>query len=416
MEFFDFKFLPPFRHHKAARDVVLEAVLEHGPNRFRSAHGVRSHLPVSAVRRSLPRQSLRQRFLLLGSVPLFGFCSADLSRQSPRHRNLPARSTTQALSHGFSRSRFSRDARRCQRESRLAYLPRLCSSADWHGPRAVPRRFFRSRIVRDCLRFRLDHHRFVSVAVSLGPVSPPQECGKVAHAAGRARQRSDQCLCDWGPSPRCQPSGRTASGSRSVLLARSRLCGLRSALCFHASLRLLCHSREKEYAVLPSLLAPGRTLHRIAQRSNHSADRSPNGPALSRSFAAHPLFRRRERLAIDLPDQQFSSPCFDHCPAVPRTLESGIVLPELDMVHSFVCYGISRPSCFESAVAGVAVRFRSAVHRSTSALRMTQGAPAQACVAGNCFNRISRKTVVCVTSRTLHASPTNISLRACRSP
>ena len=57
-------------------------------------------------------------------------------------------------------------------------------------------------------------------------------------------------------------------------------------------------------------------------------------------------------------------------------------------------YGISRASCFESAGAGVAVRFRSAIHPSTSALRMTQGAPAQACVAGNCFNRISRKTVV----------------------
>ena len=79
-------------------------------------------------------------------------------------------------------------------------------------------------------------------------------------------------------------------------------------------------------------------------------------------------------------------------------------------------YEISRASCFESAVAGVAVRFRSAIHRSTSARRMTQGAPAQACVAGNCFNRISRKTVVCVTPRTLPASPTNISLRACRSP
>jgi len=78
--------------------------------------------------------------------------------------------------------------------------------------------------------------------------------------------------------------------------------------------------------------------------------------------------------------------------------------------------GISRASCFESAVVGVAVRFRSARHCSTSALRMTQGAPAQACIAGNCFDRINRKTVVCVTPRTLHASPTNISLRACRSP
>src|SRR6201981_4064748 len=79
-------------------------------------------------------------------------------------------------------------------------------------------------------------------------------------------------------------------------------------------------------------------------------------------------------------------------------------------------YGISSAILFDSAVAGVAVRGRSAIHRSTSARRMTQGAPAQACVADNCFNRISRKTVVCVTPRTLQASPTNISLRACRSP
>jgi len=59
---------------------------------------------------------------------------------------------------------------------------------------------------------------------------------------------------------------------------------------------------------------------------------------------------------------------------------------ELDMVHSFVCYGISRGSCFESTVGGVARVSRSALHRSTSALRIIQGAPTHACAAGNFFN------------------------------
>ena len=63
-------------------------------------------------------------------------------------------------------------------------------------------------------------------------------------------------------------------------------------------------------------------------------------------------------------------------------------------------YGISRVNCAESTVGGVAGWFRSATHRSTSALRRIQGAPTQACVAGNCFSRINRKTVVGVTPRT----------------
>src|SRR5437773_6800437 len=36
-----------------------------------------------------------------------------------------------------------------------------------------------------------------------------------------------------------------------------------------------------------------------------------NCPALSRSLATHPLFRCREGLPTDLPDQQFSPSCFE---------------------------------------------------------------------------------------------------------
>ena len=92
-----------------------------------------------------------------------------------------------------------------------------------------------------------------------------------------------------------------------------------------AGLRLLRHSRQKEYAVLPSQLTPRRTISGIAKRPNHFADRGANGRALSRSLAAHPLFRCREGLPTDLPDQQFPPSRFDYRPVVPGTLESGIV-------------------------------------------------------------------------------------------
>src|SRR5207249_11511972 len=65
-----------------------------------------------------------------------------------------------------------------------------------------------------------------------------------SHAAGSAGQHSDQCLCDRRPSSRRQHSGPVASRSRSVLLARSRLCGLRSPVCLGPSLCLDIQDRK----------------------------------------------------------------------------------------------------------------------------------------------------------------------------
>src|ERR1700730_11872307 len=45
--------------------------------------------------------------------------------------------------------------------------------------------------VRDGVCPRLDDHRFVPVAILVGKISPPQERGEIAHAAGSAGQHSD---------------------------------------------------------------------------------------------------------------------------------------------------------------------------------------------------------------------------------
>src|ERR1039458_9722774 len=282
MEFFDFNFSRVLDHHRAASPFFAEAVHEHGPDGFCAIDGVPSTLPVSSLRRSLSGPSLRQRFLLLGSVPLFSLRSAYRAQQSARHRNLSARSVIEALSPGLPRSCFSRHARRCQRSSRLAHLSRLRPSAHPYGPRPLPRPIFRRGLVRDRLCLRLHHHRFVSVLVPLGAVPSPQERGQAAYLAGSAGQHSDQCLRDGRAGARRQPAGSTAARSRSLLLDGPRLCGLRSPLPVHASLSVFHHPRQKEYAVLSPHLASRRSLHRPALRPNHSPDRYPYGAALSR--------------------------------------------------------------------------------------------------------------------------------------
>ncbi len=96
------------------------------------------------------------------------------------------------------------------------------------------------------------------VAVSLGAVSPPQKrSGQDAHAAGSARQHSDQCLCDQRRGARCPDSRSTATRSRSLLSARLRLFGFRTALRCQTKLRLLHHTRQAQHPILAARLAPG---------------------------------------------------------------------------------------------------------------------------------------------------------------
>ena len=135
MSFFDFKFLQSFYHHSAGFQPMPEAADESGSQRLLAAFGFPPDLRVSALRRSPPRQSLRERLLLLGSVPLLDVRTTDLSPQLARHRSLSSRSATQALSPGFAGASFPQHAGSRQRGSRLADLPRLYPGVNPQGAR-----------------------------------------------------------------------------------------------------------------------------------------------------------------------------------------------------------------------------------------------------------------------------------------
>src|ERR1035441_7122432 len=187
-------------------------------------------------------------------------------------------------------------------------------------------------------------------------------------------------------------------------------------LPLHPQFGLLRRAHQIQHSDPAPLLASGGQGHRRSLRSHCYFDGHQFGEGVPGCATARELSGCGNQKAVQVPHQQLRPAGTYHRQDLQVPLAGGTLLRELDMVHSFGCHGISRVSCSELTVGGGDGWFRPAAHRSTSSLRRIQGAPTQACVAGNCFTRINRKTVVGVTPRTVAASLTDISLRACRSP
>src|SRR3989441_4072445 len=308
-------------------------VHEQWPHDFCSTDGPASARRVSPLRGPLRRRLQGAEFLLPRSILVFGFCPTHISRESARHRNLPARASAPTLPHGPSGRHLAQQSRQRQPAPRLAHLRRFCPRGHRAGPRPLSARPVRGGIGADSLRVRFHHRRFVLVALSLGAVSPAQECGETPHLARSARQHSDRGLCDRRAGERCETARSTGTGSRGVLSPRPGLRGLSAPLPDHPSPGFLRHARRAQHA-LPSLrVARGRSLHRPAFRSDHSPHWTQELASLPRTPAAHSLLRRQERLAPHLPHQQLSTRGADYRRTLPCPLASRIVL-SLDQTTS----------------------------------------------------------------------------------
>ena len=109
-----------------------------------------------------------------------------------------------------------------QSTQRLAYLCQFCQNSHRTSQKTLRCRFFRHRTETNRLRPGFDHHRSLSVFISLGQV-PEAECyRKNAHPSGPAWQHS---LCgDLNPRkrPRCQYPRRFDHRGRDHLYYGSR--------------------------------------------------------------------------------------------------------------------------------------------------------------------------------------------------
>ena len=126
---FDFSSLAPIGHNSFIFNTKGMANAQWA-YRLLSTHGFLAETRIQQMCKMLSRPISSPSFLLLQSIPLYGFCSVDLSRKPSRHRNLSSGDAPQTLSCRHPRQRLSKYLSRCQRKERLAHLCRFHSCVD----------------------------------------------------------------------------------------------------------------------------------------------------------------------------------------------------------------------------------------------------------------------------------------------
>src|SRR4249920_258477 len=212
-----------------AKNSLAGGIDELGQTGVRASHAAFAADHVSPLRRALWRSAQGQELFLSRPIPLHGVRSTDLSRQFARHRSVPARTSGQAVPHGHQEPGFAQHSGRCQRESRLAHLRRLCPVAHCHRPSPLCRRALWRRPQRYGLCSGCQHHRPVPVGISLGSVSLDQGGHQVAHALGPARQHPFVHPHQRWQTARRQRSGSAVARARRFLHHGPRIHRLRTA-------------------------------------------------------------------------------------------------------------------------------------------------------------------------------------------
>src|SRR6266550_2965397 len=161
---------------------------EYRKNCFFAANGFSARLRVSELCQPLRRRSQGRKLFLPRAVSLDGFRAINVSRESPRHRNVLTVYWQQALPHGVQKQGGTIHSGRRKRSARLANLCRLCASLDCY--RAAPfMRAIRSMSIwtRVCMLWTPPPSIFASRSF-LGPSFVSTGGGEDAYAAGSARQ------------------------------------------------------------------------------------------------------------------------------------------------------------------------------------------------------------------------------------
>src|SRR6185369_6316306 len=284
-----------------------EATGEFWQNDFLSTYGLSSFSRVPSLCRSSQGKLQSEAVLLLGSVPVYGICSTDLSRKPARYRSLFAFGRIEALSHGDSEPRFAEHFGQRESGARLAHLRRFRTSPDSHRARTLYQRELRDRTQGNCLCARCNDYRFVSVVVSLGHISQAQGCSETAYAFGSARQYSfDNRYYSRQSSRRKHPRSTSLRG-RCHLRDGSWLSRFQTTIQDHVGVGLLRHTRQEQLCFQASLFIAGRQIHRRAQRSDHHSEQLLSQQRVSGQTASHSFPRCGQQQSACLLDQQLLS-------------------------------------------------------------------------------------------------------------
>ena len=133
------------------------------------------------------------------------------------------------------------------------------------------------------LRLRLHHDRSLSIAVPMGAVPPPQECGQAPHLDRSAWQYPLFYACFRRSDGRREVAGPVAHRGGRHLCDGSRLHRLCPSLSFHPGNGLLHSSGEAQPGFRPPRIPQGRQVPPV------SAATAPSGCAAPRPGHSTPI-------------------------------------------------------------------------------------------------------------------------------
>lgn len=282
-------------------------------DRFLTIVRLSAQKDIRQVRTKISRQPSNKNFFVLRSIPVYGFCSDNLSAKPSGHRNLLESDATKTLSLRNSRKCFSHHSGKGKRKSRLENICRFRTGFDKQSSNALRQRRLRRSIDPRGLCSGFNDHRFVSVTVSMGKISQAQSRSQATHANGLKRLYTHVYPHYRRKSPRCKYPRRTDFRARCNLHNGSRLPRLRSSLFLYSKPFNFYYKSQNQFRLSPSTLSQGRKNNRPSMRSDDTTQWLLCFTGLSCCSSSNQLLRYRNEDKIRIFNKQLCSASFDYC-------------------------------------------------------------------------------------------------------
>src|SRR3990167_5745560 len=296
-----------------------------GKNYFLSGHGPSAFLSFSSLCQKISGRSQNTKFFLSRSVSHNGLCPTDLSGKSPRYRSLSSCPKNKTLSHGHSRQHCQKHSGRCQRQSRLENLCRLCPSPDPSCQTSVSRRQFWSRTRPNCLCPRCHHYRSLPFPFSMGPIPQKKGSHQIAHSFGSTRIHSNVYPHQRRKASRCQYPRSVDGGTGLILHYGQGVPRLHQTPSDYGRFCFLCHPSQIQFESQKNFFSSRRQKNRTPLRSGNPSCQLLCLQGLSRKIAPRQISRCSHRENIHFSDQQLQTAGLDHCTTLQMPMEGRIV-------------------------------------------------------------------------------------------
>src|SRR4030042_4484315 len=299
--------------HKTFTDSLKGLANVHRADCFLTTDRLSAKTQIRQMRSTIPWQPSNKKLFLFRPIPVYGFCSDNLSAKSSRHRDLSESIETKTLPLRHTRKCFTQHVSKCKRASRLENIRRLRSCIDKKSSNTLRQRRLRYSTETRSLCTGFNNHRLMSFTASCGKISQAQSRGKSAHTNGLKRLYTHFYPHYRRKRPRCQYPRRTDFRAWCNLHNGSRLPRLCSSLCFYSKPFNFCYKSQKQLRLYSSFLPQGRQNNRPSMRPDDKTKWLLCIAGLSCGSSSNQLLRCGDRQKIRIFNKQLYATSFNNC-------------------------------------------------------------------------------------------------------